>query len=51
LSTPVIEVESVIAGVDVAFATVPAKPFADATETVVTVPEPDAEVLRFPFVS
>jgi hypothetical protein len=31
-------VESVIAGVVVAFATVPAKPFADTTETVETVP-------------
>jgi hypothetical protein len=35
-----IEVESVIAGVVVAFATLPAKPLAEATETVVTVPEP-----------
>jgi hypothetical protein len=38
LRTPVIVVESVIAGVVVALATVPAKPFADTTETVVTVP-------------
>jgi hypothetical protein len=40
LRTPVIVVESVIAGVVVALATVPAKPFADTTETVVTVPVP-----------
>jgi hypothetical protein len=38
--TPVMLVESVIAGVVVALVTVPAKPFADTTETVVTVPEP-----------
>ena len=36
-------VESVIAGVEVAVATVPAKPFADVTLTVVTVPLPDGE--------
>ena len=35
------EVVSVIAGVDVAFATVPAKPFAVTTETVETVPPPE----------
>ena len=40
LSIPVIEVESVIAGVVVGFATLPAKPFEDATETDVTDPEP-----------
>jgi hypothetical protein len=33
-------VVSVIAGVEVAVATVPAKPFAVTTETVVTVPDP-----------
>jgi hypothetical protein len=38
--TPVMLVESVIAGVVVAFATVPANPLADTTETVVTVPDP-----------
>ena len=38
LSTPVIVVESVIAGVAVAVATVPANPLADTTETLVTVP-------------
>jgi len=36
---PVMEVEMVIAGVEVAVATVPAKPLADTTETEVTVPE------------
>jgi hypothetical protein len=36
----VIDVESVIAGVVVAFATVPANPLADTIETVVTVPAP-----------
>lgn len=35
---PVTVVESVMAGVVVAFATVPAKPFAEVTETLVTVP-------------
>lgn len=35
---PVTDVLRVIAGVVVAFATVPAKPFAETTETVVTVP-------------
>ncbi len=35
-----IDVVSVMAGVDVAFATVPAKPFADTTETLETVPAP-----------
>ena len=38
--TPVMLVVSVIAGVEVAVATVPAKPFAVTTETVVTVPDP-----------
>ena len=37
---PVIEVLSVMAGVVVAVATVPAKPLADTTETDVTVPLP-----------
>jgi hypothetical protein len=37
---PVIVVERVIAGVVVAVATVPAKPFAETTETEVTVPVP-----------
>ena len=36
--TPVIEVLIVMAGVVVDVATVPAKPFADTTETLVTVP-------------
>ena len=40
-STPVIDVETVIAGVEVAVATVPAKPLAETTETLVTVPDPD----------
>ena len=40
LSKPVIVVVSVIAGVVVAVATVPAKPLADTTEALVTVPEP-----------
>jgi hypothetical protein len=40
LRRPVTLVDNVIAGVVVAFATVPAKPFADTTETVVTVPVP-----------
>jgi hypothetical protein len=44
LRTPVIVVESVIAGVVVGFATVPANPLADTTETVVTVPEPPLTV-------
>ena len=35
------DVETVIAGVDVAVATVPAKPLAETTETLVTVPDPD----------
>ena len=40
LSKPVIVVVSVMAGVVVAVATVPAKPLADTTETLVTEPEP-----------
>ena len=40
LSKPVIVVVSVMAGVVVAVATVPAKPLADTTDTLVTVPEP-----------
>lgn len=39
-STPVMVVDRVIAGVVVAVATVPAKPLADTTLTLVTVPEP-----------
>ena len=38
--TPLMVVERVIAGVVVAFATEPAKPFAETTETLVTVPLP-----------
>ena len=45
LSTPVIVVDSVIAGVVVLLATVPVKPLADTTETLVTVPPDDGEVL------
>jgi hypothetical protein len=36
---PVTVVDRVIAGVELALATVPAKPLADTTETLVTVPE------------
>ena len=39
---PVIDVEMVIAGVVVAVATLPAKPFADAMDALVTVPVPPA---------
>lgn len=39
-----IVVVSVIAGVVVAFATVPANPLAETTETEVTVPEPEPEL-------
>ena len=39
---PVMEVERVIAGVDVAVATEPAKPLALTMEAVVTVPVPPA---------
>ena len=42
--TPVIDVDTVIAGVDVADATDPAKPFAETTETDVTVPAPAGDV-------
>jgi hypothetical protein len=41
---PVIVVESVIAGVVVGVATVPAKPLAETTDTVVTVPPPATAV-------
>ena len=44
LSTPVIEVVSVIAGVVVSVATVPANPFAETTDAVVT--EPVAGVVQ-----
>jgi hypothetical protein len=37
---PVIDVDIVIAGAEVALATVPANPLAETTETVVTVPTP-----------
>ena len=48
-NTPVIDVDNVIAGVDVAVATVPAKPLAEATETEVTVPTaPVASVNNLP---
>jgi hypothetical protein len=40
LKIPVIDVESVIAGVVVAVDTVPANPLAETTETLVTVPDP-----------
>ena len=43
LRTPVMLVEIVIAGVVVAVATVPAKPLAEATETLVTEPKPNVE--------
>ncbi len=39
-NTPVIVVLRVTAGVEVGFATVPAKPFAETTETDVTLPVP-----------
>ena len=42
-NTPVTVVETVIAGVVDAFATVPANPFAEVTETVETVPEAPVE--------
>ncbi len=41
-----IVVESVMAGVVVAVATLPAKPLAETTETEVTVPEPPARSTR-----
>ena len=40
MSSPVMLVVSVIAGVVVAVATVPASPLADTTDTLVTVPLP-----------
>ena len=40
LTTPVTDVDNVMAGVVVAVATVPAKPLAVTTDTLVTVPEP-----------
>lgn len=43
---PVTVVERVMAGVVVLSATVPAKPFAETTETSVTVPDPDAASVR-----
>ena len=48
---PVTVVSRVIAGVVVESATLPAKPFADTTETSVTVPEPEpvAEICFVPF--
>lgn len=46
LRTPVIDVVRVRAGVVVALATVPAKPLADATDTVVTVPVLDVLLLK-----
>lgn len=46
--SPVTVVESVIAGVDVDVATVPASPFADTTETSVTVPVPPIAISPVP---
>jgi hypothetical protein len=46
LRSPEIVVEIVIAGVVVAVATVPAKPFAETTETEDTVPDPAAGVIH-----
>ena len=44
MSRPVMLVDKVIAGVVVAVATVPARPFAETTDTLVTVPpEPVAD--------
>ena len=43
---PVIEVLIVIAGVELAVATVPANPFVDVTDTVVTVPAPQVNVVN-----
>ena len=40
-NTPVMDVVSVIAGVLVGLATVPAKPLAETTETLCTVPPPE----------
>ena len=47
-NTPEMLVLNVIAGVVVAFATVPAKPLAETTEMVVTVPAPYCGTLRVP---
>lgn len=44
--TPVMVVDRVMAGVVVAVATLPANPFAVMTDTLVTVPEPDAVSVR-----
>jgi hypothetical protein len=43
---PVMLVESVIAGVVVELATVPDRPLAETTETLVTLPEDPAEEAR-----
>ena len=48
LSKPVMVVESVIAGVVVAVATVPASPLADTTDTDVTVPVAAADHVGVP---
>ena len=48
LSKPVMVVESVIAGVVVAVATVPASPLADTTDTDVTVPVAAADQVGVP---
>jgi hypothetical protein len=45
-SNPLMVVPIVIAGVEVAVATVPEKPFAVATETLVTVPVPVDEIVK-----
>ena len=47
-SSPVMVVESVIAGVVVAVATVPASPLADTTDTLVTVPPPSVTQVGAP---
>jgi len=47
LIIPVTEVEIVIAGVVVAVATLPAKPLAETTETLVTVP-PNPVAVKVP---
>ena len=46
-SSPVMVVDSVIAGVVVAVATVPASPLADTTDTLDTVPRPIALAVTF----
>lgn len=48
LTTPVTVVVRVIAGVEVAVATVPLRPFADTTETEVTVPDDAGGVAQVP---